>query len=58
MGASERERSQRQRSRRGRAITMGDLDTETRELLAECEAVGPLEIIPDGEFEPTADKRF
>ncbi len=43
-------------------LALKHIDDETRErplaLLAECKRVGPSEIIPDGEFEPTSDKRF
>lgn len=35
-----------------------DLDSEVAALLAECQQVGPSEIIPDGEFTPTTDERF
>ena len=37
---------------------MDDLDLEVLELLAQCQELGPAEIIPDGEFEPTNDPRF
>lgn len=38
--------------------TLSEIDPEVAALLAECEKVGPSEIVPDEAFEPTTDERF
>ncbi len=38
--------------------TETELDPEVAALLAECQKVGPSEIIQDEAFEPTTDERF
>ena len=39
-------------------MTETELDPTVAALLAECQKVGPSEIVPDEDFEPTTDERF